>query len=114
MALTTLTPSEPDAPRLSRMVLDYLTIPATSVAVERVFSTGRLALSLICNRLSAQSTQAILCLGEWSRLDIKHPDLQLIRSTDLRSIAKLPEVDVADPHAIVGDYLMDDGWGEIH
>ncbi|KIK40536.1 hypothetical protein CY34DRAFT_13654 [Suillus luteus UH-Slu-Lm8-n1] len=32
-------------PHLSRVVLDYLTIPATSVNVERVFSCGHLLLS---------------------------------------------------------------------
>ncbi|OJA08716.1 hypothetical protein AZE42_07093 [Rhizopogon vesiculosus] len=45
-------------PRLSRMAIDYLTIPATPVDVERLFSRGRLILSHIRNCLSAQSTRA--------------------------------------------------------
>lgn len=59
-------------PRLSRMALNYLTIPgkvhfilfepatkfklATSVDVEQIFSRGRLLLSHVRSRLSAQST----------------------------------------------------------
>ena len=40
---------------------------ATSADVERLFSRGRLVLSHVRNRLSAQSTRAILCLGAWSK-----------------------------------------------
>jgi hypothetical protein len=63
-------------PRLSRMALDYLTIPgmqclacvfnlltkstATSIDVERLFSRGRLILSHTCSRLSVSSTRALL------------------------------------------------------
>ncbi|KZV99873.1 hypothetical protein EXIGLDRAFT_572679, partial [Exidia glandulosa HHB12029] len=57
-------------PRLSRMALDYLSIPATSVDVERTFSKGRTLLSHIRNRLSAQSTRALLCLNSWIPLNI--------------------------------------------
>ncbi|KIJ09043.1 hypothetical protein PAXINDRAFT_88030, partial [Paxillus involutus ATCC 200175] len=53
---------------LSRMALDYLTIPATSVDVEHIFSRGQLLLSHVRSRLSAQTTRAILCLGGWSHL----------------------------------------------
>ncbi|KJA19987.1 hypothetical protein HYPSUDRAFT_143003 [Hypholoma sublateritium FD-334 SS-4] len=53
-------------PCLSRMALDYLSIPATSVDIERVFSRGRFTLPYVRNRLSAQSTRAQLCVGNWS------------------------------------------------
>lgn len=43
-------------------------IPATTVDVERVFSKGRIILSHTRNRLSPQSTRALMCVGEWSRL----------------------------------------------
>ena len=67
-------------PCLSRMGLDYLSIPgmfsdysmcqiyynncslATSVDVERVFSRGRLILSHVRSQLTAQSTRSLLCL----------------------------------------------------
>jgi hypothetical protein len=49
------------------MALDFLSIPATSTEVERVFSRGRLLLPYVRNRLSAQSTRALLCLGYWSK-----------------------------------------------
>ena len=41
-------------------------IVATSVDVERVFSKGRILLSHVRNRLSVQSTWALMCLGAWS------------------------------------------------
>jgi hypothetical protein len=70
-------------PNLSRMALDYLSIPgtyfyfifliglitglATSTAVERVFSKGRHLLHFTRNRLSPSSIRAYLCLGSWAR-----------------------------------------------
>lgn len=57
---------------------------ATSVAVERIFSRGRLVLSHIRNRLSAQSTRAILCLGTWSKLGYVH-------DSDLNDAVSVPD-----------------------
>jgi hAT family C-terminal dimerisation region len=60
-------------------------ILAASVAVERVFSKGRLLLSHIRNRMSAHSTRALLCLGAWSKLGFVDID-------DLNAAASLPDV----------------------
>ena len=85
------------------MALDYLSIPgkslskvflngftnyfsATSVDVERTFSQGRLLLSHIRNRLSVQSTRALLCLGVWSLMGY-------VRDKDLKAATVLPEAD---------------------
>jgi hypothetical protein len=57
-------------PMLHRMALDYLSAPATSTAVERVFSQGRNLLPYTRNRLSASSIRAYLCLGSWCRNDL--------------------------------------------
>lgn len=110
-------------PYLSRMALDYLTIPgvffyrshpsqvnsndyflpATSVDVERVFSRGRLVLSHVRSRLSAQSTRALLCLGSWSLLD-------LVKDTDVLAVTVLDEVE--EPEG--GEELqLDYGWDRI-
>jgi hypothetical protein len=78
-------------PNLSRMARDYLAIPgmlftmriclahsptATSTDVERLFSRGRLLLSHLRNRLSAESTCALMCLGSWSLMGfIKDEDI---------------------------------------
>ncbi|KIM40437.1 hypothetical protein M413DRAFT_72935, partial [Hebeloma cylindrosporum] len=72
-------------PRLHRMALNYLTIPATSIDVERVFSQGRILLSHIRNRLSVQSTRALMCLGVWSRLGY-------VKDSDIKAVVTLPEV----------------------
>lgn len=103
-------------PCLSRMALDYLTIPgtsnlslskiiltllvATSVDVERLFSRGRLLLTHVRSRLSAQSTRALLCLGAWSRLN-------LVKDEDVTKVATLPDVD-GD-----ADEVLEDGWDRI-
>lgn len=77
------------------MARDYLSIPgmyplqcayytcltfkiATTVNVERVFSQGRLVLPHIRNRLSFQSTRALLCVGTWSTLG-------MISDTDIKA-----------------------------
>lgn len=76
-------------PHLAVMTLSYLTAPDTSfpslflsllltappfpgpsVFVERTFSRGHLVLPHVCNRLSAESTRAVLCLEEWSCLGL--------------------------------------------
>lgn len=73
-------------PCLSHMALDYLTIPgtclltndlvfliycvATSVEVECLFSKGCVILPYLHNCLSSQSTHALLCLGQWSKLSL--------------------------------------------
>ena len=83
------------------MALDYLSIPgtfnvvfhsfsskpfhlATLVDVERCFSRGRILLSHLRNRLSAQTTRALMCLNYWSKVGlIKDCDvLKVIRSLD--------------------------------
>ncbi|EPS96244.1 hypothetical protein FOMPIDRAFT_1082196, partial [Fomitopsis schrenkii] len=61
-------------PNLSRMAISYLTIPATSVDVERIFSRGRLILPHIRNGMSAKSIRALLCLGDWCLLDLVKDD----------------------------------------
>jgi hypothetical protein len=53
--------------------------------VERVFSKGRLLLSHVRNRLTVDSTRALLCLGTWSKLGF-------VNKEDLLAAAVLPEV----------------------
>ncbi|EIW56574.1 hATC-domain-containing protein [Trametes versicolor FP-101664 SS1] len=91
-------------PTLARMALDYLSIPATSVDVERTFSRGRLLLSHVRNRLSAQSTRAVMCLGDWVRWD-------LVRTHDIRAVANFAEVE--EGQGVGDDYEMTTGWDRI-
>jgi hypothetical protein len=70
---------------------------ATSVGVERTFSKGRLLLSHIRNRLSVQSTRALMCLGVWS--------LQgYVRDNDIKAVTALEE--------LVGEERMDELSGD--
>ncbi|KAF5347520.1 hypothetical protein D9758_014517 [Tetrapyrgos nigripes] len=78
-----------DFPTLYRMGLDYLIIPATSTDVERVFSRGRFLLPYVRNRLSADTTRALMCLRQWSLMG-------LIQDEDVMTVAKLPEIEVSD------------------
>jgi hypothetical protein len=70
------------------------------VDVERTFSCGRLLLSRVRSRLSAQTTRAILCLGIWSSMG-------LMKDNDIKAVATLPEVDGDDK-------VLDDGWDDIN
>jgi hypothetical protein len=98
------------------MALNYLSIPgewlqnllclplltvaiATSTDVERVFSQGRIVLSHIWNHLSAQSTHALLCLGNWSVLGY-------VKDKDITAITVLPEVEGDEEE-------LEEGWDAI-
>jgi hypothetical protein len=74
-------------------------LPATSVDVERLFSQGRLILSHVRNRLSAQTTRAVLCVGQWSALD-------LVKTEDVMAIGSLPDVKDGEP-------ALEEGWDKI-
>ena len=65
--------------------LDLTTPTATSVDVECIFSKGRLVLSHVRNRLSAQSTQALICLRAWSRMG-------LVKDSNVMEAVRLPDV----------------------
>ena len=58
---------------------------ATSVGVERAFSKGRILLSHVRNRLSVQSTRALMCLGVWSLRGY-------VQNKDINSVTALEEV----------------------
>ena len=73
----------------------YMRGLATSVDVERVFSHGRLILSHVRSRLSAQSTHALICLGKWSVLGlVKDSDIQAVAA--MKNIQGDEEVDLED------------------
>ncbi|KAG2070277.1 hypothetical protein BDR04DRAFT_1019189, partial [Suillus decipiens] len=65
-----------------------------------LFSHGHLILTHVRSHLSAQSSCALLCLGQWS-------ELGLIESEDMIQVSKLPDV-------VGEDEAMDDGWDSIH
>jgi hypothetical protein len=58
---------------------------ATSVDVERAFSRGRILLSHVRNRLSTQTTRALMCVGAWY-------DAGYVKTRDIRTVTVLPEV----------------------
>ena len=58
---------------------------ATSVGVERTFSKGQIVLSHLRNRLSVQSTRALMCLGVWSLRGY-------VKDKDINSVTSLEEV----------------------
>jgi hypothetical protein len=58
---------------------------ATSVDVERVFSKGQILLSHLRNRLSVQSTRALMCLGAWSLMGY-------VRDSDVKAVTMLPDL----------------------
>ena len=59
---------------------------ATSIDVEHVFSKGRILLSHLRNRLSVQSTRALMCLGAWSLMGY-------VRDSDVKAVTMLPDLE---------------------
>ena len=52
-------------PNLSKMARDYLAIPATSAASERLFSSGKHLITDYRNSLCPETIQACQCLKSW-------------------------------------------------
>ena len=57
---------------------------ATSIDVERVFSHGQLLLSHMRSRLSTQTTQAMLCVGQWTAL-------KLVKTADVQAVSEMKD-----------------------
>ena len=53
--------------------------------MECVFSQGRLVLPYVHNRLTSESTRALVCLGDWSARG-------LVKDCDIKTAAILPDV----------------------
>lgn len=66
-----------------------------------MFSKGRLILSHVRNRLSSQSTRALMCLGVWSTLG--H-----VKDKDVLSITMLPDLEEGEE-----EEELEDGWDTI-
>ncbi|TFY51080.1 hypothetical protein EVG20_g11174 [Dentipellis fragilis] len=77
----------------------------TSVAVEHVFSRGRLLLSHVRNCLSASTTRALLCLGDWSQLG-------LVQDSDVQHVASMSDVPPGEEQAD-GEFVLPNGWDAI-
>ena len=73
---------------------------ATSIDVERVFSHGRLLLPYVRNCLSAQSTRAQLCVGNWSLHGHIH-DSDILAASLLLDVQGDEEVE------------LEEGWDKI-
>ncbi len=69
-----------------------------------MFSAGRLLLSHIRSKLSAESTCVLLCLSAWSVLGF-------INNKDIDAISTLP--DVPDKRDDKGEFEMEEGWDAI-
>jgi hypothetical protein len=74
---------------------------ATSIEVERCFSRGRIIVSHLRNRLTGQTTRALLCLNYWSLAG-------LVKDIDVLKVTR------ANP-ALEGDedVEMEDGWDAL-
>jgi hypothetical protein len=69
--------------------------------VERTFSKGRILLSHLRNRLSVESTRALICLGVWSSLGY-------VKDSDIRAETLQPVIE--------GEETLDElenGWDAI-
>jgi hypothetical protein len=79
----------------------YIIYVATSVDVERVFSKGRILLSHVRNRLSVQSTRALICLGAWSLMGY-------VKDSDVKAVTVLPDLKEGED-----EEPLSDNWDNI-
>lgn len=57
--------NEVNYPHISKMARDLLSITATSVPSERLFSKAGLVVTELRNRPNAESARSLLCLNSW-------------------------------------------------
>lgn len=76
------------------------------MAVKHVFSCGHLLLSHVQSQLSAQTTHALLCLGEWSWLG-------LVKDSNMLAVAVMPDVSPKEC-APNDDFKLPDAWDAIN
>ena len=88
-------------PTLSRMARDILSIPLTSVSVERVFSTARDVIPYRRNRLSPTMIEKLLIAKCWLRKSISEREEQM----DIDRESK--PVDFHDIENVAGFDIMD-------
>lgn len=68
-------------PNLSNMAKDLLSIPTTSAACERAFSTGKAVFGLSSMSLKPDTVESLICLRSWYRA-------KLIDDVDLQEISE--------------------------
>lgn len=61
-----------------------------------MFSKGRILLSHVRNRLSVQSTRALLCLGAWSLMGY-------VKDSDVKAVTVLPDLKEGEKEEPLGD-----------
>ena len=70
-------------PNLSKMALDYLSIPSMSVEAKRLFSGCKIILSNQRNRMGAELLEALECLKSWLKIKDREAEvLEGLISTD--------------------------------
>lgn len=65
--------------------------------IERLFSKGHKLLDYTRNRLSSQSTRALLCLGSWLHVG-------LVKDSDVIKVASLPDVVAEDAEELAKNW----------
>jgi hypothetical protein len=71
-------------PNLSKMHLDYLSIPAMSAEPERLFSSAKVTISDRRSRLGSDVIEALECLRSWLQIQDTEADLIVDIKTDIK------------------------------
>jgi hypothetical protein len=71
-------------PNLSKMALDYLSIPAMSAEPERLFSSAKITISERRSRLGSDIIEALECLRSWLQIKDVKADLIVDLKTDIK------------------------------
>ena len=62
-------------PNLSKIAIDYLSIPAMSSEAERLFSSAKITLTDRRNRLGVDLLEALECLKSWLKITDREADI---------------------------------------
>jgi hypothetical protein len=79
-------------PNLSRLVLDILSIPAISADPERLFSSAKLLISHLRNKLGMDIIEAFECLKSWYRIKGREGEFKYLEEVIGAEVEKM-EVD---------------------